>query len=67
MLGKFESFKVEFEQLGLFAIRLIIHCLVLLLILLFVLAAAWIHHWFHRSYSELERQKTETRALSGER
>jgi hypothetical protein len=62
--GKFKLFKAELEQLGLLAIRLIMHCVVLLLILLFVLTAAWIHQWFQRSYSELERQKAGTRALS---
>lgn len=61
MLGKFESFKAELKQLGLFAIRLIIHSLVLLLILLFVLAADWMHQWFHQSLSELEKQKAGAR------
>jgi hypothetical protein len=64
MPGKFDSFKAELQQLGLFVTKLIIHCFVLLLILLFVLAVAWIHLWFQRSYSELERQKPGITELS---
>jgi hypothetical protein len=66
MLDKFELFKAELKQLGLFAFRLVIHTLVLLLILLFVLAADWMHQWFHQSLFELEKQKAGagTRALS---
>ena len=54
MPGTFESFKSEVKQLGLFALRLIIHCVLMLVILLFVLVASWMHQWFRRSYYEFE-------------
>ena len=60
MPGKFEPFKNEVEQLGLFVVKLIVHCLVLLAILLFMLVITWIHHWFRQNYSEIEMHGTWT-------
>ena len=65
MPDKFESFKDELKQLGLFLVRLIVHCLVLLAILLFILVITWIHRWFRRSYSEIEMQGSSVHRIMG--